>query len=244
LSAAGVVAALSAEALTLGYSTRRSDGLLEFDDGTLAAVSGTGCDAAAAAAHALAAAGATALISWGLAGGLDPALSAGTICLPCAVIHRGGAFATDHHWRELVTAAISARHTVVSGTVLTSAVAIDGRAGKAAAFHDTGAVAVDMESGAVAEVAAARGLPFIAVRVIVDAAGDTLPATALAAMTSTGSVRLLSLIGGLIRNPRDIAPLIRLALRYRTATRALTIIARTGVLAPLAFGAGSPARIL
>jgi adenosylhomocysteine nucleosidase len=228
----------------LGSSIRRSDGLLALGDGTLAAVSGMGCDAAAAAAQALVGAGATALVSWGLAGGLDPGLPAGTICIPCTVIHGGAAFASDHHWRELLGAAIAARHRVVSGDVLTSAVAIDDRAGKAAAFRETGAVAVDMESGAVAAVAAAHGLPFVAVRVIVDAAGDTLPATVLAAMTSTGHVRMLPLINGLSRNPGDIPPLIRLARRYRTATRAMENLARTGVLAPLAFGAGAPARIL
>jgi adenosylhomocysteine nucleosidase len=239
----GVVAALSAEARTFGAPLRRSDGLLAINDGTLVAVSGMGSTAAAIAARALVDAGATALVSWGMAGGLDPALPAGTICLPSAVVSRDGAtFATDPHWRELLIAAIAAPHTVVSGKLLTTAVIIKDSAGKAAAFRETGAAAVDMESLGVAKIAATHGLPFIAVRVIVDTAGDTLPAAVLAA-SREGTVHISRLILGIARSPRDIAPLLRLAHRYRTASRALVAVARTGALAPLAFAAGSPSRI-
>ena len=86
LSGAGVVAALGAEARTLGRPVRRSDGLFAAGDGILMAVSGMGCPAAAAAARRLLDAGATALVSWGMAGGLDPKLTAGTICLPRSVV--------------------------------------------------------------------------------------------------------------------------------------------------------------
>jgi len=213
------------------------------NDGTLVAVSGMGCTAAAAAAAALVDAGAVALVSWGMAGGLDPALQAGTICLPRVVVSRDGAtFTTDPHWRELFTAAIAARRTVVSGNLLTSDLAIDDIAGKAAAFRETGAVAVDMESLAVASIAAAHKLPFIAVRVIVDTAGDALPAAVMAA-TRFGRVRISRLILGVLRRPSDIGPLLRLARRYRTARQALAAIARTGALAPLAFAVSSPTRI-
>ncbi|MDB6085998.1 MAG: phosphorylase [Gammaproteobacteria bacterium] len=242
MKAAGVVAALRAEARTLGSPIRRSDGLLAVSDGTLVAVSGMGSSAAEAAARALVDAGAAALVSWGMAGGLDPALHAGTICLPSVVISLDGdAFATDHHWRELLAAAIAARRTVVSGKLLTGGRVIEDVAGKAAAFRKTGAAAVDLESLAVARVAAMHHLPFIAVRVIVDTAGDVLPNAVMAA-SGQGQVQLSKLILGVIRSPRDIAPLFRLAKRYRAASRALIAVARTGALAPLALGA-PPSRI-
>jgi adenosylhomocysteine nucleosidase len=178
-----------------------------------------------------------------MAGGLDPGLHAGTICLPSIVVSRDGAtFTTDHHWRELLSAAIAARRTVVSGSLLTSDLAIGDIAGKAAAFRETGAVAVDMESLAVASIAAAHKLPFIAVRVIVDTAGDALPRAVLAA-TRFGRVRISRLILGIVRRPSDIGSLIRLAQRYRTAQQALAAVARTGALAPLAFAASSSTRI-
>lgn len=237
MSTAGVVAALDMEARSLGPRTRRRDGLFELGGGTLVAVSGMGRTAAVAAAGALVDAGATALVSWGLAGGLDPRLQAGTICLPSAVVARDGAtFATDVHWREILAAAISQHLRVVSGTLLTSAAAIEDVAAKAAAFAETGAVAVDMESAGVAQIAASKRLPFVAVRAIVDTAGDTLPPAVLAAGTE-GRMRFARLLFGIVRSPREIAAVMRLAQRYRAASRALAAVARTGALAPLAFAA-------
>src|SRR5882757_613230 len=164
-------------------------------------------DAAAdTAARALVDAGATALVSWGMAGGLDPALHPGTICLPSTVVSRDGqAMDIDQHWREILGAAISARRTVVGGKLLTSDRAIDDVAGKAAAFRDTGAVAVDMESLGVAKVASSHDLPFIAVRVIVDTAADALPAVVLAAGRG-GQVQIARLLLGVVHSPRAIAP--------------------------------------
>ena len=48
---------------------------------------------------------------------------------------------------------------------------------KAQLFGATRAVAVDMESAAVAEVAAQHGLPFLVLRVVLDTAADSLPAS-------------------------------------------------------------------
>lgn len=243
LSVAGVVAALRAEAITLGKLHRRADGVLAVADGTLVAVSGVGCAAAAAAARTLIEAGANALVSWGMAGGLDPKLSSGTICLPlCVVSEDGVGYFTDHHWREILSAAIAQRRAIVGGNMLTSAVSLDNAAAKAAAFRRTGAVAVDMESSAVAQIAALHAMPFVAIRVIVDTSADELPEAALAAVES-GKMRLRPMFLALIRRPRDIAPMMRLASRYRAARQALVDVARTGVLAPLSFAAATASRI-
>ena len=66
---------------------------------------------------------------------------------------------------------------------------ITGAAAKAATRRETGAVAVDMESSAVAEVAAASHVPFMAIRVIVDTALDAIPASVTAAGES-GQIRI------------------------------------------------------
>jgi nucleoside phosphorylase len=239
---AGVVAALAAEARTLGPSVKRGDGLSILSDGTLVAVSGIGAAAAARAALALVDAGATRLVSWGMAGGLDPALPAGTICIPGSVTARDGTrFGTDPHWRELVGAVILRGRAVVGRTLLTNPLAIEDVAGKAAAFRDTGADVVDMESLGVAQVAVSRGLPFLVVRVVVDTAADRLPEAVLAA-SSGGEVRIARLLQELLRRPGDLLPLLRLARRYRAAMRALVAVARTGALAPT-FATPSASRI-
>ncbi len=243
MSATGVVTALDVEARTLGTVVRREGGLATLGDGTLVAVSGIGAAAAASSARALVARGATALVSWGLAGGLDPTLDAGSICVPASVVEDDGVeWPTDPHWRELLSAAIDARRPVCGGRLLTHASAIGDVAGKAAAFRATGAIAVDMESAAIAAVAARHDVPFVAVRVVVDTALDEVPGAIIAA-TSGGQVRIARLLRELAKAPGDIAGLLRLAKRYGEARRALTAVARTGALAPLAFGATTTRRI-
>jgi adenosylhomocysteine nucleosidase len=221
----GVVAALEAEARTLGPAVRRRDGLFLLSDGALLAISGMGGALAALAARSLVEAGAAALMSFGLAGGLDPTLRAGTVVLPSEVISRGGArFLTSPGWREQLRHAIAKQRPVAGGILLTSPQPIGAVADKAAAFRETGAMAVDMESLGVAEVAAAHNLPFIAVRVIVDTAADVLPRTVMAA-TRDGQVNIRRLMAGLALAPLDLIGLIRLARAYRAATRSLAAAA-------------------
>lgn len=238
LNVVGVVCALAAEARHLGPAARRHESLTPLADGTLLAVSGMGRAAAARSARALVDAGATALASWGMAGGLDPALTPGTIFLPSEVISSDGAsITTARHWRERLGSALSSQRPLVQGRLLTSAKAVGSLAEKATLFREKGAVAVDMESLAIAEVAQAHELPFIAVRVIVDSAGDALPQAVTAAADSEGHLQIWRLMGALARAPADLAPLIRLARRYRAANRSLAAVARVGSLAPYAFAA-------
>ncbi len=215
MSGIGVVAALPAEARALGRH-----------HGALLAVSGMGWAAAATAASALVAARASALMTFGMAGGLDPKLPAGTLLLPSELISRDGVrLATCVQWRTRVGAAVSASRRTVDCILLTSTHAIETPADKAAAFRDTGAGAVDMESAAVAEVAARHTLPFIAVRAIVDTATDRVPSSVVAASKS-GRVEIGRLIAGLIVAPGEIAALLRLASRYRAAMSSLRAAAR------------------
>ncbi|MGA7539672.1 MAG: hypothetical protein WBW93_12995, partial [Steroidobacteraceae bacterium] len=143
----------------------------------------------------------------------------------------GARLPTSRPWRERLRAALPASCIVCGGTLLTSERPLAQPDAKAAAWRRTSAVAVDMESAAIAQVAAQVGLPFIALRVIVDTAADELPVTVIRA-SGGGRLRIGRLIGGVARAPGDMAALIRLAARYRIAS---------GVLAT-ALAPGSPAR--
>jgi adenosylhomocysteine nucleosidase len=241
LSLTGVVAALEFEARCLGTRRRRSPCLSRLGDGSLIAVSGVGVVAAAQAAHTLIAAGAEALLSWGVAGALDPAVGCGTAVLPAAVLRQGTGlgssglqhFETYRPWRERLLAALAGHAAVVSGALLTTAMPVAAAALKATLFHDTGAVAVDMESAAVAEVAAKHGLPFIALRVVLDTAGDSVPASLLQALESPaaerrGRSRAWPLLWPLLRSPAHLRLVLRLAIQYRHARGALSDCARLG----------------
>jgi adenosylhomocysteine nucleosidase len=241
----GIVCALSAEARALGPVKELEPPLAVLDDGTLLAVNGMGWAAAAAAASALAGAGAAALISFGLAGGLDPVLEPGAILLPAQILSPEDApIATAGPWRVRLERAFAPQGLaalVASGPLLTSRRAIASVAAKGALFRDSGAVAVDMESYAVAQVALAQGLPFLAVRVIVDAAGDSLPQAVAVAADAAGKLRPWRLIGALIRSPAELAPLLRLARRFRAAHHSLAAAARALALAPPVLHAGAEA---
>jgi adenosylhomocysteine nucleosidase len=188
------------------------------------AVSGIGLVAAEAAARALVEAGVSALMTFGMAGGLDPTLEAGSVVLPRELISEAGTrWLASRSWRERVAAAVSPLRAVTEGNLLTSVRAIDTPAGKTAAFRATGAAAVDMESAAVAEIAGKHNLPFIAVRVIVDTAADKLPRAVVNA-SRAGKVHIGRLVAGLVVAPGEIVALIRLAQRYRIAILSLRAI--------------------
>jgi adenosylhomocysteine nucleosidase len=229
LSGVGVVAALASEARALGPSMPRGgtiplSELALIGDGALLCVSGIGRGAAAAAAGALVEAGASALMTFGMAGALDPSLKAGSVVLPRELIAGDGTrYQACASWRARVAAAVSPLRAVTEGDLLTSDLAIETPADKAAAFRSTGAAAVDMETAAVAQIAARHNLPFIAVRVIVDTAADKLPHAVVAA-SRAGRVRFGKLIAGLAMAPGEIAALMRLAQRYRVAMRSLRVI--------------------
>lgn len=226
----GIVSALAAEARTLGPAAPHGTGLRQLDDGALLAVSGIGQSAAGAAARRLVLAGATALASFGMAGALDPALPCGAVVLPEEVVPWDGDAAdaapstTSREWRQRLHAALPASCIAAGGRLLTSSRPL-GRDVKARAWRTSRAAAVDMESAAVAQVAAQAGLPFITLRVIVDTAADELPAAVIAA-SGGGQLRIGRLLAGLVRAPGDIGSLLRLSARYRNATRTLSAVAR------------------
>ncbi len=209
-------------------------------DGNLVAVSGMGSSAARSAAQRLIDAGATSLVSWGLAGGLDPKLEAGAVCVPREVIAADGSrFRTARSWQESLSSSVPRGGRVGNhDALLTADHALETTADKSAAWRATGACAVDMESSAVAQVAEAHGVPFIAVRVIVDTARDSVPPT-VAGASRAGKVRLGRLILGMIRSPAQIASLLRLARRYRVALRSLQAVAALGKLEPPAAASGA-----
>jgi len=235
LNVVGIVCALPAEARHLGPARRRGQAVAALAGGTLLAVNGMGFVAATGGARALIEAGADALLSFGLAGGLDPALEAGTVLLPRMVLAPGrSGIATAEPWRERVRQALGTHLVLCEHSLLSSATAVASIDTKRVLFRETGAAAVDMESYAIAELASARRLPFLAVRVIVDGAADRLPRPVAAAADAAGSLRIGRLLAALASAPFEIAPLLRLARRYRTASRSLAVVGPTVAAAGLA----------
>jgi adenosylhomocysteine nucleosidase len=189
--------------------------------GCIVLVGGGTPEGAGRQAEAAIAKGATALISFGLAGGLDPAMPPGRLVVPRQVLWRSHIFQAD--------AALCAALGGATCDTLLADDAIAARADQKRALHQaTGATAIDLESGAVAEWANRHGLPFAVLRAICDPAGRDLPQAALAALDTAGAIGLGRVAGSVIRNPGQIPALLALARDARSARR--TLIDRVATL--------------
>ncbi len=167
------------------------------------------------AAHRLIEAGATGIVSFGLAGGLDPDLPPGTLVVAEGVIVMQRIWRTD--------AALNAR---LGGSTGHLCLGIDRIAASAAEKlllgHESGAAAADMESGAVAVVAGEAGIPFAVVRAICDPAERDLPAAALVGLDPSGRIALSPIVWSILKRPGQIGALMRLARDAAAARQALT----------------------
>ena len=168
------------------------------------AIGGGSYEGAVAATERAVRDGASALVSFGLAGGLDPTLRPGMLLVPTEIL-------TDD---RRIAADVSLRIRLGSG-VATPMLGARGIAASAAAkralFATTGAAGLDLESGAVAQVAQAHGLPFAVLRAICDPAGRDLPQAALIALDHHGAIGIGRVIASIITRPWQLPALLRLA---------------------------------
>lgn len=184
---------------------------------------------AAALAEAFAAGGARALMSFGICGGLTDAVRVGDLVLVDAVIHpeSGARYETHVAWRERLQGALGEGIRHVAGSLVGSPVVVDKPHAKRALSEQWKAVAVDMESHAVAEVAARHGLPFMVLRTCSDAAARTLPLAALSAMSPGGRFKAGPILKTLASRPWLLPPLLRLG---RESGRALKTLKRLAAI--------------
>jgi hopanoid-associated phosphorylase len=167
--------------------------------------------------------GATALVSFGLAGGLWPGLGPGSVVIAGRVLDASGQeYATHAMWRRRLLARLTGAAPVRVADLFGSDVPVTEAADKAALHRVTGAVAVDMESHAVAAVAAGAGVPFCALRAIADSAMRSLPKVALDAITAEGNVNWPWLIKQALTRPLSLRPLIALNRETKPGRRALS----------------------
>lgn len=195
--------------------------------GRMVAVGGGTADGARAAARTLVDQGATALFSFGLAGGLDPALAAGALIVPGAVMVAGARLTADPELCRALGGPTVA--CLLGAEAIAASVADKGRLRR-----ESGCAAIDLESGIVAEIAAAHALPFAVLRAICDPAGMSLPGVVLLALSADGRIGLTRVLAATMRDPGQIPSLLRLA---RAASRArATLVRQVGAI-------GAPLRI-
>jgi adenosylhomocysteine nucleosidase len=165
--------------------------------------------------------GATALMSWGYAAALDERLTDGCLVLPERIIGASGeSYPVDSQWHERLYLVSAFKLSVWTGAVVESENVVATAAEKIALNERTGAAAVDMESAAHARAAAERGLPYVAVRAIVDTASTGIPEAVLQARDAQGGIDVGKLLGA-CRKPADWIQVARLAAQFRAAQKTL-----------------------
>ncbi|MGH6920929.1 MAG: hypothetical protein ACREJ0_24875 [Geminicoccaceae bacterium] len=186
------------------------------------------------AARQLAANGVRAIFSFGPAVGLAPVLRPGDLVIAeCVVLPSGETVATDLAWRTQLVRCLSPLNPNLKVARLAGRDRLAASAGeKRAVFQATFAAALDSESHAVAEVAQAAGLPFLAVRAVADPAEQSRPAAAYRA--AQGNAYAASLLVSLSR-PWELPSVWRFARNGRAALATLRQVAALGPGA-LAFG--------
>jgi adenosylhomocysteine nucleosidase len=162
------------------------------------------------------------VISFGVAGGLDPALKSGDVVVATEVL------AGDTRWlagaalnEEMIASVALRRRRVVRGGLAGVEKIVVARDGKAALRSETGAAAVDMESHIAAAYAAEAGLPFAALRMISDPASRALPALAMSAIKPNGDIDLRKVLRGIARNPTTLRALVSTGIDFNRALRSL-----------------------
>lgn len=236
----GHVVAMRTEARCLSENLSGAPPRFVIRDDVLLELAGIGARRATAAARALHGAPVHALVSFGTCGALIPGLAGGALVLATTVLNGSGErYGVDRPWRARLVAALPRDVPIHEGPLVQAPAVVRTPEDKAQLHATTGADAVDMESAAVAEVAAAAELPFLAVRVVSDAAQTTIPASALAAVDACGEVHLWRCLAALLRRPRDLPRLLEMRRESAAAYATLRRIA-TAAGPDLCFQVSSP----
>ena len=218
----GFVVALTDEAKSLG------SGFLQGNvaDRNQIEICGPGHANASLAAQRLLKNGARGLVSWGTCGGLDAMLKPGSVAIYEATINAAGErYECNREWRDRVMQTLtSVNPQLVSG--FDSATTIATRREKTDLATRFGCRVVDMESGAIGQQAHRSGVPYVAIRVVVDPIDFEMPRAALQALKNGGQAQIWPVVKGIIRRPQELPALLRLAYWYRISLKKLRLSAK------------------
>lgn len=223
----GIVVALPEELSTL-TSKKIDKGCCVFiADNIALAYSGAGADNARTASELLIAQGATRLISWGCAAALNETLNPGDLVLADTLIDaEHSQIAIRSEWHSHVNNVLSASIRIHVGSLAESKKIVASGSDKKHLHTQTGAVALDMESIAVAKVALHHDRHFLAIRTIADPVNMDLPKAINHSLNNEGDVMLGKLLLFIALHPAEIPGLIKLGLHFNNARNTLKLIAK------------------
>jgi len=174
----------------------------------------------------------SALLSWGTAGSLTENIQSGDLLLADSIVaNDGNKYSFDTEWNKriankLCNTSLIIRHGMIAHTRQVLATTED----KKRLHSETNALAVDMESLAIAQIANKEKLPCVSIRAIVDEASQCIPGTVIKNTDTFGRPALFPLFSNLILNPGLVIELIKLRSGMKAATTTLNTVARSQAL--------------
>ena len=220
----GIVVAMRIEARCLTNRNLPIGEIINLGNNSKICLCGMGGNAATKAAIKLQEEGATSLISFGVSGALDSKLRPGDLVLPQSVYNER-LLPVSLAWRDRVQKCLPSNLRVIGGKLATSKKVLTSLNEKCDFAKITGASAVDLESGAIAEVAEDSDIPFLAIRVISDPIEFSPPLALLDAVNPDGSANLSQIISLLLQRSVTLSTLLRLGRDVRTARATLATVA-------------------
>ena len=209
--AIGLVFALTGEGRALPAET-----------GLIATRQAQGPDAAAAAARSLFSDGVELVISFGVAGATAPDPRSGDLLVPHTVCFNQQHYLIDADLRHNFCGRLSLQRPAVVGLHACVDRPICSVNEKRRFHEQSGALAVDMESGAIVAAASEAGRQALVVRAVSDDADTELPTRVGRWTDPSGRTRFATLLGDLLRQPRLIKQLPPMARGYNAALACLS----------------------
>ena len=221
----GIIVALPNEISSLTDKKINKGDCVFINDNTLDACSGAGPENATNASKLLINKGAKRLISWGCATALKTNLHPGDLILPDTLqTERQEDLTIASQWLNDVLDHLSPLNPF-TGSLAESSLIVAESSAKKAIHKQTRAIALDMESVAVAKIAIQNKLPVLVIRCIADPVSMSLPKAVSYALNNKGDVLLPRLLWFLLTHPSELPGLIKLGLHFNAAKNKLKLVA-------------------
>ncbi len=183
---------------------------------------GMGPENATQAAQTLVGLNVDALVSWGVAGALDSRLVSGDILLPGEILDQDGeVYHVDRDWYAALKYKLNQQGVYAGGRLVSTPNVQQDIRLKSELHQATQALAVDMESAAVARVARNAEKPFVVIRSVFDTVAMRIPASSTKATDQYGHVSITKLLVSLIKSPVELLQYPRLVSSFNKAKKGL-----------------------
>ena len=222
----GIIIALPDEISSLTSKKINKGECITINGNILLALSGAGPENAIKASELLLEKGANRLISWGCAAALHPDLKPGDLVLADNLLSADKQqLSIDSPWLKHVTEQLSALNPI-TGRLAESHTIVADSIDKKTIHQQSGAIALDMESIAVAKTALLNNCPTLVIRCIADPVSMSLPKAVSYALNNEGDVVLPKLLWFLLTHPSELPGLIKLGSHFNAAKNKLKLAAK------------------